>query len=64
MMGRPRSVRRKSSAFSAAVLIITFSSLVAAGLPLITAVVGIAIGSLLVMLFTAFTDVNSIAVSP
>ena len=45
---------------AAAVLIITFGSLVAAGLPLITALVGIAIGSLLVVLFTAFTDVNSI----
>lgn len=45
---------------AAAVLIVTFGSLVAAGLPLITAVVGIAIGSLLVVFMTAFTDVNSI----
>ncbi|WJY98796.1 Membrane protein YdfJ [Corynebacterium hansenii] len=45
---------------AAAVLIITFGSLVAAGLPLITAVVGIVIGSLLVVFMTAFKDVNSI----
>ena len=45
---------------AAAVLIVTFGSLVAAGLPLITAVVGIAIGSLLVVFMTSFTTVNSI----
>ena len=45
---------------AAAVLVITFGSLVAAGLPLITAVVGIAIGSLIVVFMTAFTEVNSI----
>lgn len=45
---------------AAIVLIITFGSLVAAGLPLLTAVVGIAIGSLLVVLLTGFTTVNSI----
>ena len=42
------------------VLIITFGSLAAAGLPLLTAVVGIAIGALGVVLMTAWSDVNSI----
>ncbi|MEJ6018707.1 MMPL family transporter [Corynebacterium sp. H113] len=42
------------------VLIITFGSIAAAGLPLLTAVVGIIIGSLAVVLSTRFTDVNSI----
>ncbi|MBN9643722.1 MMPL family transporter [Corynebacterium mendelii] len=42
------------------VLVFTFGSLVAAGLPLITAVVGIGIGSLSIMLATAFLDLNNV----
>ncbi|MEO8827506.1 MMPL family transporter [Lapillicoccus sp.] len=41
------------------VLILTFGSLVAAGLPLITAVVGVGIGFLGVTAATAFTDIGS-----
>ena len=44
---------------AAVVLIFTFGSLVAAGLPLITAVVGVAIGVLGVVAATAFTDLGS-----
>lgn len=43
-------------AVAALVLMITFGSFVAAGMPLISAVVGVAIGLLGVMLGTAFTD--------
>lgn len=42
------------------VLVLTFGSLVAAGLPIITAVVGVAITSLGVTAATAFTDVSDI----
>ena len=41
------------------VLIFTFGSLVAAGLPLITAVIGVGIGALAITLATAFLDLNS-----
>lgn len=41
------------------VLIFTFGSLVAAGLPLITAVIGVGIGALAIILATAFLDLNS-----
>lgn len=42
------------------VLAITFGSLVAAGLPLLTAVVGVGIGALMVVWLTAFQDVNNV----
>ena len=42
------------------VLAFTFGSLAAAGLPLITAVIGVAIGVLGVVWLTAFQDVNSV----
>ncbi|MDK6685610.1 MMPL family transporter, partial [Escherichia coli] len=42
------------------VLVVTFGSLVASFLPIVTAVVGIIIGVFGVTLMTAFTDVNSI----
>lgn len=41
------------------VLMITFGALVAAGLPLITAIVGISIGSLGIQIASGFTDLNS-----
>ena len=44
---------------AAVVLMITFGSLVAAGLPLITAIVGIAIGSLGITIATGFMDLSS-----
>lgn len=43
------------------VLFVTFGSFIAAGIPLVTAIVGVAIGLLLVVLTTAFTTVNSTA---
>lgn len=42
------------------VLIFTFGSLIAAGLPLITAVIGVGIGALAIVLATAFTDLNNV----
>nr|WP_227659103.1 MULTISPECIES: MMPL family transporter [unclassified Corynebacterium] len=42
------------------VLIVTFGSLVAAGLPLITAVVGVGIGVLSILLSTRFVELNNI----
>ncbi|MDM7490668.1 MMPL family transporter [Rhodococcus sp. CSLK01-03] len=44
---------------AAVVLAITFGSLVAAGLPLITAIIGIAIGSLGITVATGFADLSS-----
>ncbi|RVW00186.1 MMPL family transporter [Rhodococcus xishaensis] len=44
---------------AALVLVITFGSLVAAGLPLITAIIGIMIGSLGITLATGFVDLSS-----
>ncbi|MBJ8340044.1 MMPL family transporter [Antrihabitans sp. YC3-6] len=44
---------------AAVVLMITFGSLVAAGLPLITAIIGIAIGSLGITIATGFMDLSS-----
>ncbi|NMN98491.1 MMPL family transporter [Antrihabitans stalactiti] len=44
---------------AAVVLMITFGSLVAAGLPLITAIVGIAIGSMGITIATGFMDLSS-----
>lgn len=46
-------------AIAALVLILTFGSLVAAGLPLITAVIGVGIGSLLVVGATAFWELGT-----
>ncbi|TSD44979.1 MMPL family transporter [Rhodococcus sp. KBS0724] len=46
-------------AVAAVVLAITFGSLVAAGLPLITAIIGIAIGSLGITVATGFMDLGS-----
>ncbi|EAQ00047.1 hypothetical protein JNB_07749 [Janibacter sp. HTCC2649] len=46
-------------AIAALVLILTFGSLVAAGLPLVTAVIGVGIGSLLVVGATAFWDLGT-----
>ena len=44
---------------AAIVLMLTFGSLVAAGLPLITAIIGIAIGSLGITIATGFVDLSS-----
>ncbi|MFD4369121.1 MMPL family transporter [Rhodococcus sp. NPDC058521] len=44
---------------AAVVLALTFGSLVAAGLPLITAIIGIAIGSLGITVASGFMDLNS-----
>ena len=41
------------------VLVLTFGSLVAAGLPLLTALVGVGIGTLSISAMTAFTDISS-----
>ncbi len=46
-------------AVAAVVLVITFGSLVAAGLPLITAIIGIMIGSLGITVATGFMDLGS-----
>jgi RND superfamily putative drug exporter len=46
-------------AVAAIVLVLTFGSLIAAGLPLLTAVVGIGIGALAITGATAFTDIGS-----
>lgn len=45
-------------AVAAVVLMVTFGSLVAAGLPLITAIIGIAIGSSLITAATGFMDLS------
>ena len=42
------------------VLIVTFGSLVAAGLPILTAVIGVGIGALTIMIATAFVELNNI----
>ena len=46
-------------AVAAVVLMVTFGSLVAAGLPLITAIIGIMIGSLAISIATGFTQLSS-----
>lgn len=46
-------------AVAALVLVLTFGSLVAAGLPIVTAVIGVGIGSMGVTAATAFTDIGS-----
>lgn len=45
---------------AAVILFITFGSLVAAGLPLLTAIVGVGLGSLFVTLLTAWVDLNNV----
>ncbi|WP_448851779.1 MMPL family transporter [Corynebacterium sp. 335C] len=42
------------------VLIVTFGSLIAAGMPLITAVIGVGVGALGVVLLTAFAELNTV----
>ena len=42
------------------VLAITFGSLVAAGMPLLSAAIGVGIGSLAIVFMTAFTELNSV----
>ncbi len=42
------------------VLLFTFGSLMAAGLPVLTAVIGVGIGALAILLATAFTELNNI----
>ena len=42
------------------VLIVTFGSLVAAGLPVLTAVIGVGIGAMTIMIATAFVELNNI----
>ncbi|AZA12348.1 MMPL family transporter [Corynebacterium gerontici] len=44
---------------AAVILVFTFGSLLAAGMPLITAVVGVGIGSLAITLATGFVDLNN-----
>jgi len=46
-------------AVAALVLVITFGSLLAAGLPLVTALVGVGLGSLGVAIASGFTDISS-----
>ena len=50
-------------AIALVVLVLTFGSFVAAGLPIVTAVVGVALGSLCVTAATAFGDIPSTAPS-
>ncbi|MCQ9344199.1 MMPL family transporter [Corynebacterium kozikiae] len=45
---------------AAVILVVTFGSFVAAGLPLITAIVGVGLGSLLVTLMTAWVSLNNV----
>ncbi|AZA14619.1 MMPL family transporter [Corynebacterium choanae] len=62
--GDPIEIRSTSEAIGLAVafivLIFTFGSVVAAGLPLVTAVVGIGLGSLSIVLATAVVDLNNV----
>lgn len=59
----PVELNRTSEAIgllvAAIVLVITFGSLIAAGMPLITAVVGVAIGSLLTIIGTVWWPINN-----
>ena len=62
--GDPITVKTTSEivglAVAFVVLIVTFGSLVAAGLPLLTAVIGVGIGALVIVLATAFVELNNI----
>lgn len=46
-------------AIAALVLVITFGSLLAAGLPLLTAIVGVAVGVASIVIVSRFVDVNA-----
>ncbi len=62
--GDPIEVKTTSEmvglAIAFVVLIVTFGSLVAAGLPVLTAVIGVGIGALVIMFATAFVELNNI----
>lgn len=47
-------------AVAAIILMVTFGALVAAGLPLLTAIIGVGIGSLSIMLATAWVSLNNV----
>ncbi len=62
--GDPIEVKTTSEivglAIAFVVLIVTFGSLVAAGLPVLTAVIGVGLGALVIMIATAFVELNNI----
>lgn len=62
--GDPIAIKTTSEiiglAIAFVVLIVTFGSLVAAGLPVLTAVIGVGIGALTIMIATAFVELNNI----
>jgi len=62
--GDPIEVKTTSEivglAIAFVVLIVTFGSLVAAGLPVLTAVIGVGIGALVIIIATAFVELNNI----
>ena len=62
--GDPIAIKTSSEiiglAIAFVVLIVTFGSLVAAGLPVLTAVIGVGIGALTIMIATAFVELNNI----
>lgn len=62
--GDPITVKTSSEiiglAIAFVVLIVTFGSLIAAGLPVLTAVIGVGIGALTIMIATAFVELNNI----
>ncbi|GAB3698496.1 MMPL family transporter [Corynebacterium nasicanis] len=62
--GDPITVKTTSEiiglAIAFVVLIVTFGSLIAAGLPVLTAVIGVGIGALVIMIATAFVELNNI----
>lgn len=62
--GDPITVKTSSEiiglAIAFVVLIVTFGSLIAAGLPVLTAVIGVGIGALAIMIATAFVELNNI----
>ncbi|QGU03536.1 MMPL family transporter [Corynebacterium comes] len=62
--GDPIEIKTSSEiiglAIAFVVLIFTFGSLLAAGLPVLTAVIGVGIGALAIMIATAFVELNNI----
>ncbi|MDO5668438.1 MAG: MMPL family transporter [Corynebacterium sp.] len=62
--GDPITVKTTSEivglAVAFVVLIVTFGSLIAAGLPVLTAVIGVGIGALTIIIATAFIELNNI----
>ena len=62
--GDPIAIKTSSEiiglAIAFVVLIVTFGSMVAAGLPVLTAVIGVGIGALTIMIATAFVELNNI----